>query len=57
MCSCLLGDTGGVFMLVGGYWRFVHVCEWMLEVCSCLLVDTGGVFMFLSGCWRCVHVS
>ena len=42
--------TGGVFLSVSGYWRFVHVCEWIQEVCSCPLVDTGGVFMSVDGC-------
>ena len=43
-------------MFVSGYWTFVHVCEWILDVCSCLLVDTGGLFMLVGGYWRFVHV-
>ena len=46
----LLVDTGGVFMLMSGHWRCVHVCLVIQVECSCLLVDTGGLSMSVSGC-------
>ena len=57
MCSCMLVDTGSLFMFVSGYRRFVHVRLWTMGVCTCLVVGAGGVFMFVSEYWRYVHVS